>query len=471
MISGTLAFAGAAAAIGYGLEAGGSNLVVYAGDHTNLTNLAVKHIGHATIGLGSGLFYTGKTLAYTILVPAYSIGYVAPKWIVQTGIPKSCEFAREYVVIPAIQSLIDAGKYVAPKIYEAAIFISQYFHKMMHCMHELAVAGAEFLRDYILIPLKEGVISAANYLAPKIYEAAIYIHQYAQMAIHACAELYQMFREYVIAPLTEGLHAAFRFIAPIIYDVAQAALRNIAMGAKYALEVVVKGIEITRDYIIIPLIDSVISTANYLGPKIYEATLFIHHYAHAAFKQAELITEMLTELLIKTGEIARHYIIIPLTESLSSALEYVQTTFWHIAYLAGTYALKALYNLALAAEFTAKHLFNGYCIMREHIFVPLILGVIDAANYIGPKIYEAAVIINDYALQPAFRAIVNIAIPVMNSIVISANYAGNKIADAAQHTANAVIDIASALPAIAKNAYEHVAADVSAIFVRIFAPR
>lgn len=117
---------GATAALGAGLEEGGTKLVEYAGNGTEIKELALKRIGNVAQTVGPGMFLGGKVVAYSILVPAYTIGYVAPKWLVTEGLPKGYEIGRDYVVIPIVNGVIAGAEYAGTKIGEAAVLVNDY---------------------------------------------------------------------------------------------------------------------------------------------------------------------------------------------------------------------------------------------------------------------------------------------------------------------------------------------------------
>jgi len=92
---GTVAAGATAAGAGCLLEAGGAALSAYApGSHVLSTIGSVMQAG------GDTLFILGKYTAYTVLVPAYAALYAVPKWLVETGIPKTLTSLHDYLLVP-----------------------------------------------------------------------------------------------------------------------------------------------------------------------------------------------------------------------------------------------------------------------------------------------------------------------------------------------------------------------------------
>jgi len=96
---GIVVVGGAAAGAGYLVEKGGTSLISYA---EKIDAEALKTLGSWLEYGGQGLFTAGKYTAYSILVPAYAVGYELPKWVINKGLPA----LRDHVLVPFCKNVI-----------------------------------------------------------------------------------------------------------------------------------------------------------------------------------------------------------------------------------------------------------------------------------------------------------------------------------------------------------------------------
>lgn len=186
VIGAALLAAGTAAVIGHGLKTKGKELAAHAGNSTRITDVALKGIGTVTQVLGSGLLIGGKTAAYAILIPAYAVGYAGPKWTVMEGIPKGYEVGRDYVAIPLANQTIVAAKFAGTTLVETASLVNEH---IVQPGFEEVVDGLKFIaegvtesyktgRDYVVVPLANQAIVAANFAGTQIGKTAVVLNEY-----------------------------------------------------------------------------------------------------------------------------------------------------------------------------------------------------------------------------------------------------------------------------------------------------
>lgn len=470
ILTGTLVAAGAVIALGYGLESSGNNLINYAGNGNDISTIALRGIGQVSETIGSGIFYTGKTVAYSILVPAYTIGYVAPKWLITTGLPQGWELARDRIIVPLSKNIISAAQYIVPKIQQTAMWINQIFQDIVQYCADLSEKCNVLLRDYVVTPIINYTIAAAKYIAPMVYDAAIWVHKVSQEALQSLAEIstrflemsFEFSRDYILIPLAKGIVKAVDYIGPKIYEATVFVIKHISAFAEIAAEALAKIQDIAREYVLIPVLNGIIQVANYLGPKICALTNYIHI----------LSIQALEKMAIFSGHFL-HNVLIPLAQFTATKvheaalfvgtyghvlLKQIAVTSTQLANILGDFVIVPTIQAAInAAEFLGPKLYalsqiihqyalDGFELLRAYVLLPILNGTIATAEFIGPKLYDAALIANEVAIQPAFRGALIVA---------------NNTATIANQTAIAVANFT-------EQSYERIALDVASILQKIF---
>lgn len=175
IIGTVLVAAGITTVLGAGLKAGGAKLVGYAGNGGQIKDVAFKHIGNVSQAIGSVAFVGGKAVAYSILIPAYAVGYLFPKWIINEGVPKAYGFGRDHIVTPLVPKVLSAAKFVGNKFVDTSILVNNsvlqpFFKGVANFSRStvnsvIAFSGKayEFGRNRVIIPAASYVANTAKY--------------------------------------------------------------------------------------------------------------------------------------------------------------------------------------------------------------------------------------------------------------------------------------------------------------------
>jgi len=151
-----------------------------------INHIALKNLGHFLKTLGSGTFQVGKFTSYTVLVPAYMLGYELPKWLIQHGIPKGIALFKEHVFQPLVKSL----EWLAAKTIEGISFAVEHYLRPAiekitqvanDCLVQPLIVGVKWfaervieLMDWtyhtVLLPVKEVMIKMIRLAAENILE-------------------------------------------------------------------------------------------------------------------------------------------------------------------------------------------------------------------------------------------------------------------------------------------------------------
>jgi len=368
----------AIAGTGYLMQAGGEFLL----SNPNIQNIALKTLGTYMKPAGEYVFLAGKCTAYTILVPAYTLGYELPKWVIKEGIPQSVILIHNYVIQPATQTFI----YVKDQI----------FIPMMNTVIQVA-------NDYLWSPLKD----AALWAEARVVEMLTYARDHLLYPL--CEKVSQIVRDYFFIPLRDAACWMGRNIIyglnllndHVITPLCDLSMRVAVWARDHLLYPLCEKVsQMVRDYFFIPLRDA----ACWMGRNIIYGLNLLNDY----------VITPLCDLSIRVAVWAREHILLPTINGAIHILSYVAkkvsniaiTLFQHLS----NYVLIPLKNVVQAVWNEVRE--TSLKILRyswEKILMPAMCMIGNAlfwsyVNIVQPIIYVATAIFSAVVTQ-----VVNIA--------------------------------------------------------------
>lgn len=350
---------------GHLLSVGGAKLLENVDANKSVTSFVLSKIGIGSQATGSALSLLGKYTFLSVSVPAYTLGYVAPKWVATVGIPQALNLSHTYIYLPLEKLTTAAVTFISTQVGNVAELVHQYALKPLGNIIEYS---ANFVWNNVLIPVGEGIVKYAGILSEKMAGAAQVIYEcalkpFGHMAANAAVGLYN----HVLCPL--GNATVYCAIA----------LRDLAVNVGNA----------ALEYAIKPL-----GTA-----------------------------------LAKLGTLSLEYVILPIGNALEAFGKIASNCIASTAQAINTYVLEPLghgisyciNNLAIPAINNAGRGLSAFCenilqplgsatvkvatVLWNYAVMPVINGLVNVSCFVGKGIAMTAQAVHAYVLSPVGAAL------------------------------------------------------------------
>lgn len=362
------------AGIGCLLQISGVKLISFGMSSASPLSGTALRIGTAAGKAGDGLFLIGKYGFLSVAVPAYAVGWVAPKWVIQHGIPQVAKLSHKYILVPVCRGAVRILKHLNQALIKVAQLIYNYVLQPFGCMiQRLAV----WTWHAVIIPI-------ANELArlkdPMIRVAqAVYNHALKPLG-RAALKSFEWTWKYVVAPLSREIVKAAKYLDAAVVRVARTvyhyALKPLSRAA-------VKTFVWTWKYVVTPISREIVKAARYTGDVAWRTALAVDRY----------VLEPLGRGAIKAFEWTWKVAVIPVSHGIIKAAGYAGSAALRGAEAVYHYALKPLSRAAIE---TFQWTWNCAIIPVSH-------GIVKMAEYAGSAACRTAQAVYDLALLPAGR--------------------------------------------------------------------
>lgn len=221
------------ATVGHGLTLAGTRMLTIASSDANMAAVFLRYIGTGAQLLGKALYLAGKYAFLSISVPAYTIGWVAPKWFVMVAIPKAAVFANAYVFTPLLHGVMKAAAFIHTHLTIVAKAVYQYAIKPLFTMTAKALT---FVWHAVVLPVSKGIAKCAEFVVTKLGSVAQIVHKYVLEPLFiATQKAFVFLWKSVVVPLANGavkmggvLKESLLKLAQAVYTYALNPLGNIA---------------------------------------------------------------------------------------------------------------------------------------------------------------------------------------------------------------------------------------------------
>lgn len=300
VVGGVLAGAGAL------MESAGTSLLA---KNEVVGHIALKNIGYFLKTFGAGTFQVGKFTSYTVLVPAYMMGYELPKWLIQHGLPKAVALFNEHVFQPVAKTL----EWLATKTIDAISFAVE------HYLHPAIEKIVQVANDYLVQPF----IVGAKWFAERAIDLMDWTYNNVLLPMkEIMAKVMKLAVEYLLDPLGRGL--------------------------KWAALKLADGLEWTIDTILRPMFQTLEKTVQWVAKNLFQP--FFSWLKSAAIQFADFASKYFFTPL--------HSAAIWIGENLFQPLARAAHTVWLYAF---DYVLKPLFDGVV----------NGAALIYRNILYPI----------------------------------------------------------------------------------------------------
>lgn len=393
-----LGTAAAAAGTGSLLSIAGTRLVTVAGTNTTLSAYVIKNIGTGMIFAGNGLFLAGKYAFLSIAVPAYTVGWVIPKWIVTKGAPEALQLSHDYVIIPICNGIIKASVHLQDIIVRVAQTI---YDKILIPFMEQSWKFTIWTWNNLIVPSMQQITRTAQLIADRFLKPVLF------HAIRMIDRAWQAVVIPIAKKIVEGLSTCKEYMARtalMIYNHVMIPFHN-AIRWSWSTIIIPVAKKINDTVLRLNrLMDNVMQTfySRILVP-LAETTVHVLNYIKdivviPVMNGVVKATSLLNQVLAKTTQSIYDFVLVPLANGAYSFFAWS----WNNVLIPSFEIVKA----------TSQMIFEKCIIplaIRSLQFInwswnsalmPIFNGIVHGAHFLNQKVLKIAQAIYDYVLLP-----------------------------------------------------------------------
>jgi len=332
VIVGILIFSAVASGSGYVTSLIGNKIISLVGANSSLFGKSLIVCGKGLTIAGEGCAVAGKYAFLSISVPVYTVTWVIPKWIITVAIPKMALAAHEYVLIPAINGVIAASKFLGNQILNLAQAV---YTLVLEPFGQFALHVVKALYRDIVVPL----MGHLKDLAMIVYEYVL--EPFARYSLMAVQKLY----EAIIIPIVDGVVRAATFLSDTVVQIAFLIYNHVVIplvdGFYGAGKFLFHAILVPTFNAVVRCCEVLKDVIEFTVQKIFNIIVPIAEYSYAALKF------LVTQIVIPTVN-GLKTVVVFLAEKIYG---YVLEPFGSMTIKAATALLKFLYNWTIIPVF------------------------------------------------------------------------------------------------------------------------
>lgn len=204
-----LLFSGTTAGAGSLMKMGAERFICSSAGSTTAWGSACASVGKISAFVGDKLFLIGKYAFLTVSVPLYTIGWVAPKWIITKAIPQAATWTARHIIIPLAQGTLKVVSTVAETV-------------LIPMAHAVSQACTWTWRT-LFIPIANGLGQAITAISKALATAIHKIHtvvikpcarglvKVTTCALNALIATIQKINSFLLQPLIHGIGHVIRW--------------------------------------------------------------------------------------------------------------------------------------------------------------------------------------------------------------------------------------------------------------------